>query len=139
MKTFKYLSIYINLGRNVVKVSEQELVWMEPNLSATCFGAPLLLLLLLLCAGTTWAPAVPWTGPPTIALLDLVATTKAANAEGAFEGQFDTVLAALDFAGLTTLLEGQALMTVRFFIPSSLFVQIFLCFGPLLLLVLRRI
>ena len=65
-------------------------------------------------AGATWAPAVPWTGPPTIALLDLVATTRAANTAGEFEGQFDTVLAGLEYAGLTTLLEGQALMTVSF-------------------------
>lgn len=71
-----------------------------------------------LSAGATWAPAVPWTGPPTIALLDLVATTKAANAAGEFEGQFDTVLAGLEYADLTTLLEGKALMTVTFFLLS---------------------
>lgn len=62
--------------------------------------------------GATWAPAVPWTGPPTIALLDLVATTRAANQAGEFEGEFDTVLAALEYSGLTSLLEGQAISTV---------------------------
>eukprot|EP00903_Cladosiphon_okamuranus_P012606 g11796.t2 len=67
--------------------------------------------------GATWAPVVPWTGPPTIALLDLVATIKAANTAGEFEGQFDTILAGLEYAGLTTLLEGKALMTA--FLPTD--------------------
>ncbi|CAN0124164.1 unnamed protein product [Ectocarpus sp. 4 AP-2014] len=58
-----------------------------------------------------------WTGPPTIALLDLVATTRAANTAGEYEGQFDTVLAGLEYAGLTSLLEGEALMTV--FLPTD--------------------
>ncbi|CAN0537580.1 unnamed protein product, partial [Ectocarpus sp. 12 AP-2014] len=67
--------------------------------------------------GATWAPAAEWTGPPTIALLDLVATTRAANTAGEYEGQFDTVLAGLEYAGLTSLLEGEALMTV--FLPTD--------------------
>lgn len=46
-----------------------------------------------------------------------MATTRAANTEGEFEGQFDTVLAGLEYAGLDTLLEGQALMTVGFSFP----------------------
>lgn len=51
-----------------------------------------------------------------------MATIKAANTAGEFEGQFDTVLAGLEYAGLTTLLEGKALMTVGF-----LFLVPFLC------------
>lgn len=50
-----------------------------------------------------------------MALLDLKSSLEAANAEagGSFEGQFDTVLAALTVTGLSSLLEGEALHTVR--------------------------
>lgn len=79
--------------------------------------------------GATWAPVVPWTPPPsaakrevpwtpppTVALPDLVATIEAANEEdgGEYGGRFDTLLAALAAADLTTLLDGDALFTVRF-------------------------
>ncbi len=82
--------------------------------------------------GATWAPVAPvapWTGPPTVALLDLLTTTRDANAEGEFEGQFDTVLAGLEYADLSSLLEGQSLMTVscwRVF-DMSFFFLFFFC------------